>query len=63
MKQHDEKKIEELTADDLEQVVGGASSGTTAPVVATAPVSAVGNNTPATYKGDGGAMTKYGGSS
>ena len=31
MKQHDEKNIEELTADDLEQVVGGASSGTTAP--------------------------------
>ena len=28
MNQHEKKPIEELTAEDLEQVVGGASTGT-----------------------------------
>ena len=58
MKQH-EKQIEELTADDLEQVVGGASSGTTSATAApTAPVPTTITPAPVSgrLKGSGGML-------
>jgi hypothetical protein len=39
MNHDDKKQTRELTADDLEQVVGGASTGPAAPILKLAPVS------------------------